>query len=212
MYLVVNWQGWPHFNSRVSIPICSHEANGALSCIQRVGPSFSEQLAVTLSIWMHVGTRAGLSGRMREVGWDTRRTGLSTGVLTPVLACLAFLSFPPRLALGVLVFWRWGGAFWRWWRRSCGACTSGATVVPVSAGGGGGAGVLAPVGPCRWAVPVSLLSEAVLAGAAGGRRRRLPLPALCRGLFLSFSVCGLVDRILPIRCSIRGSCPQMHSL
>jgi hypothetical protein len=80
--------------------------------------------------------------------------------------------------LAALVFWRWGGAFWRWWRRSCGARAGGATVVAVSGGGGGGAGVLAPAGPCRWAVPVSLLSEAVLGGAADGHRRRLPLPAL----------------------------------
>jgi hypothetical protein len=92
-----------------------------------VGPSFSDQLTVMLSIWTRVRTRVGLSGRMREVRWDTRRTGL---VLTPVLAWFASVDFP---SFGFLL-----GSRWRRWFSGGGAALSG--------GGGGGAGVLAPAG------------------------------------------------------------------
>jgi hypothetical protein len=114
--------------------------------------------------------RVGLSGHMREVGlgyeanWDC----VDLGPRRLRFSCCSFVLFSPRLVLAALVLWRWGGAFWRWWRRSWGARAGGAAVVPGSAGGGGGSGVVAPAVPCRWADPASLLSVAVLAGEDGG--------------------------------------------
>jgi hypothetical protein len=180
----------------------------------RVGPSFSDQIVVTLSRWTRGLTRVGLSGRMREVGWgyEANWDCVDPGPRRLRFSCCSFILFPPRLVLAALVLWRWGGAFWRWWRRSWGTRAGGAAVVPISAGGGGGSGVVAPAVPCRWADPASLLSAAVLAGEGGGRGAGVLAPAPCGGLFSSFSVCSLVDHILPVRCSIRGSCPQMRSL